>query len=471
MTPDAILDQFATAERIPEDALRAAVGQAAALLPRLAPMIERAAANVTLLPAHEDIVLYGLLALAAARETALCQPFLRLLRLPEDRLAPYFDADPVAAQAAILISVFDGDATALHAAIEDRTIAGDAKWALLAAAARLVWEGRLPRQPFLDLLDRFDRDEMALPDDLAWGGWQDAIRYLGLTGMAARVAAGWAAGRPGAPEDEGDDAWVEGLAWSVAHPEEPRAFDDDGIAAIDDPVAFLGVDDDADDIFADEPVDDAGPRDPDVLDPEALDGRALDWLGRFLLAPETGLSTMSIEMLDGFLTALALGPVRVPREQWLPAVWGEKGPPHFADEEQRRHVATLLDRHAAAIARRAEAGLPPDLLVLPEDRAERPLEWAIGFLEGIDLRAADWQPLFDEVDVEDLLGPIEALADESSDLEDDSFDALPDVLLAIQSYWRRPARVPARSTKVGRNDPCPCGSGKKYKKCHGASTA
>jgi preprotein translocase subunit SecA len=28
---------------------------------------------------------------------------------------------------------------------------------------------------------------------------------------------------------------------------------------------------------------------------------------------------------------------------------------------------------------------------------------------------------------------------------------------------------PASSTpEVGRNDPCPCGSGKKYKKCHGA---
>jgi uncharacterized protein YecA (UPF0149 family) len=25
--------------------------------------------------------------------------------------------------------------------------------------------------------------------------------------------------------------------------------------------------------------------------------------------------------------------------------------------------------------------------------------------------------------------------------------------------------VPGR---IGRNDPCPCGSGKKYKKCHGA---
>jgi preprotein translocase subunit SecA len=26
----------------------------------------------------------------------------------------------------------------------------------------------------------------------------------------------------------------------------------------------------------------------------------------------------------------------------------------------------------------------------------------------------------------------------------------------------------SKDAKVGRNDPCPCGSGKKYKKCHGA---
>ena len=28
--------------------------------------------------------------------------------------------------------------------------------------------------------------------------------------------------------------------------------------------------------------------------------------------------------------------------------------------------------------------------------------------------------------------------------------------------------VPARSSKIDRNGPCPCGSGKKYKKCCGA---
>ena len=42
---------------------------------------------------------------------------------------------------------------------------------------------------------------------------------------------------------------------------------------------------------------------------------------------------------------------------------------------------------------------------------------------------------------------------------------------------RRPAAISRSSTvkaagpKVGRNDPCPCGSGKKYKKCHGAPAA
>jgi preprotein translocase subunit SecA len=30
--------------------------------------------------------------------------------------------------------------------------------------------------------------------------------------------------------------------------------------------------------------------------------------------------------------------------------------------------------------------------------------------------------------------------------------------------------VVKKEKKIGRNDPCPCGSGKKYKKCHGDPT-
>jgi hypothetical protein len=46
----------------------------------------------------------------------------------------------------------------------------------------------------------------------------------------------------------------------------------------------------------------------------------------------------------------------------------------------------------------------------------------------------------------------------------DRYPPIDDVAEAI-SWW---ASFAAASAKIGRNEPCPCGSGKKYKKCHGA---
>ena len=40
----------------------------------------------------------------------------------------------------------------------------------------------------------------------------------------------------------------------------------------------------------------------------------------------------------------------------------------------------------------------------------------------------------------------------------------------IEAVPFMPLRLPAiREHRVGRNNPCPCGSGRKYKKCHGAT--
>jgi len=39
---------------------------------------------------------------------------------------------------------------------------------------------------------------------------------------------------------------------------------------------------------------------------------------------------------------------------------------------------------------------------------------------------------------------------------------------APEKEEKKPQKPVARAEKVGRNDPCPCGSGKKYKKCHGS---
>ena len=50
------------------------------------------------------------------------------------------------------------------------------------------------------------------------------------------------------------------------------------------------------------------------------------------------------------------------------------------------------------------------------------------------------------------------------DLDDDSFDELIDDMLRQMSQYRN---EPIRVVKVGRNEPCPCGSGLKYKNCCG----
>jgi uncharacterized protein YecA (UPF0149 family) len=58
-------------------------------------------------------------------------------------------------------------------------------------------------------------------------------------------------------------------------------------------------------------------------------------------------------------------------------------------------------------------------------------------------------------------------------------ERIPEHVVALRQYWLdhpvkdaetrggspQPHRAPP---KVGRNDPCPCGSGKKFKHCHGA---
>ena len=61
-------------------------------------------------------------------------------------------------------------------------------------------------------------------------------------------------------------------------------------------------------------------------------------------------------------------------------------------------------------------------------------------------------------------------------LNDEAVSLIPSAVHAIDEYWKtrrgdvRPERgAPRGGRKVGRNDPCPCGSGRKYKRCCGAN--
>jgi len=55
-----------------------------------------------------------------------------------------------------------------------------------------------------------------------------------------------------------------------------------------------------------------------------LSDAELDELETFLVSDATSDETMVLEVLDGYLTAIVVGPVTVMPSQWLARVWGPK---------------------------------------------------------------------------------------------------------------------------------------------------
>jgi uncharacterized protein len=219
---------------------------------------------------------------------------------------------------------------------------------------------------------------------------------------------------------------------------------------------------------------------------EPLADREITELDEFLMSDATPEECMDIVTLDGFLTALMIGPGLVPPSLWLEAIWG-KGEPRFDSSAQAQRVIGLIMRRFNEIGSMFKE--PPSFAPIlyereVEGRLHRTAEdWCCGFLVGFRLAAEAWQPLLEDQDNRQLLLPIITLGSEEGWklLEADSDPgvaeqaALADLepsVVALSRYWRshrktamREAAIRPRSLRVGRNEPCPCGSGRKYKRC------
>jgi uncharacterized protein len=221
------------------------------------------------------------------------------------------------------------------------------------------------------------------------------------------------------------------------------------------------------------------------------------------------------------MAALLAGPRALTPLQWLPRLLDDAWQRTFADpHDQQQALATLLARWNVLASQLDTQALfdEPDVLRLSpllgdysseardalvaegklsaNDPADCPLVgelWALGVLETIEVFADDWvEPAEHDEDAawyDGSLRAIEALAQrDEAQLAADlalrypgqqlSRDELVDeACLALQDlrcYWvdHAPRHAPRRVEPTpGRNDPCPCGSGKKYKKCHGAANA
>lgn len=213
------------------------------------------------------------------------------------------------------------------------------------------------------------------------------------------------------------------------------------------------------------------------------------------LSQVVGGAIPNTEALDGFFAALACCPDLVMPGEFLPVLQSgetEAGDLVFDDTDQAREFMDLVMRHWNHVNAQLGSGeiyLP--LMIEDADGIALGNDWAKGFVTGTHLRGDIWADLFEDDERGGPLVPILALAYEhhpdpemrpfEEPLDAERREAL--IIAAAAGVMRlhdmfqsaRADFLPDGDTFVhagprpGRNAPCPCGSGRKFKKCCGAA--
>jgi uncharacterized protein len=209
----------------------------------------------------------------------------------------------------------------------------------------------------------------------------------------------------------------------------------------------------------------------------------LERLNAFLMSDKLSENSMLLSDLDGFLTGIAIGPELIMPSKWLPLVWGEESPAFDDLDEANAIVGAIMFRYNEILAE-IERGEPNPIYWTTKDGVTLTGDWAEGFMQAVDINPAAWDKLFKAKHMAPYFLPILALCfDEDGDplvempddvrdqVTDFAEDAIPMCVNEIAAFWRKKSGPGARrDNKVGRNDPCPCGSGKKFKKCCGSDS-
>ena len=213
-----------------------------------------------------------------------------------------------------------------------------------------------------------------------------------------------------------------------------------------------------------------------------FDEAARSRLMELLDAKSEAHNTMRCDEVQGFMMALLSGPDALNPTNWLPEILGEES---LFDAKERTEIERLVMAMAADMRMKLNEKILPDLWFY-EDEAGNPdfYTWCNAYLYALDIVPTDWFEAVDQEEFKDLFYPIMALGGIYDDEENGevilhlnekeltSWNLIcPHVLLDIYWYWQaiinKPQTVRREGEKVGRNDPCLCGSGKKYKACCG----
>jgi len=238
MIDRALVDALSAAEYLPAAELRRAVETPEAIADEVLRVLAGPVDGAEVSEADANLLFYGLHVLAAARDTRVFAPLVRLLHQDGETLDALLGDAVTTTLARILVSVFDGEVAPLHRLILDSTLDDLVRNEAFAALTFLTQTGRVDRQATRDLLVRFDDKRVAVEGDIGWVGWEETIALLGFRDLAPRSAA---ARKDGRLTDEFSDApWFRTtLRQAEAKPADLARFDPCRYGTIDDPVADL----------------------------------------------------------------------------------------------------------------------------------------------------------------------------------------------------------------------------------------
>jgi len=231
-------------------------------------------------------------------------------------------------------------------------------------------------------------------------------------------------------------------------------------------------------------------------------------LTSFLESSRCPQNTMNFYQLDGYLRAISCAPDATHKIEWHALIFNE-ATPDFENSAQEsaihEAIAELYHFHCEQV-KNSCCDLPcmNAYASLQKDRIDVE-QWARGFLQGYIVCESNWNQLFGRLNSEqnaqnegaktildefdDILSTVSTVADaeyavhEGTDPDELSaiFAQLPDSVIQCGRIGRlldqRLAAIRASNVqevsfvkapaadKVSRNDSCPCGSGKKFKKC------
>ena len=244
--------------------------------------------------------------------------------------------------------------------------------------------------------------------------------------------------------------------------------------------------------------------------PQDLTDEEFAELDDLLLETPEPLEPLDAVMLDGYLCGVIVQPVLLEPATWLAHIFDFDArplPPGTDPDWLQRTTALIMRRHAALNRAIIEDGwFDPLVLEFDEDQPREPLAedevdptadlnpisqslmpWVAGFHHAVEA-FPDLAEMPDEAvmaSLARLYRHLPAQTDEEREIVatldrefplatlDDAMEELVVTVADLQDLTaeqRYKVETVKRDTpKVGRNDPCPCGSGKKYKQCHGAS--